>query len=476
MNSVDSNLSGPTIKGELRQLVKLGLPLLGTQLAGMSMGIADVIMAGHISAEDLAGVALASAVIWPCAMLMMGLLQALTPAVAQLNGAGRIGETGELARQTLWMALAGSCLLALVLNNSEPYYELLNVAPEALQVTLPYLQVMSWAMPALMGYFALRFLAEGMGFTRPAMHIAFAALALKIPLNYVFMYGKLGLPAMGGVGCAIASVIVMWFEFLAMIWFVSGRRYQATGWRSRFSWPDWSIWGRQLLIGLPIGVTIFLEMGVFTLVTALLGRFGAETVSSHSIAMNLAGFSFMFPLALGMAATIRIGFNVGADDLGRARRTVGAAMAGSLVTAFVAAITVLLLREQIVSLFTRDQVVHQLAVELMVMVAFFQIFDHLQATAIGALRGYKDTRLPLWVTIGCYWMVGLPLGLLLGYGWMGQLTGLEAMGIKGFWIGLITGLGLVALCVVPRIWWVSGNAPFIRRLANIKEASGEIPG
>ena len=453
---------------EFRHLVHLGLPLLATQVAGMGMGITDVIMAGHISAVDLAGVSLAGAVVWPCAMLMMGILQALTPSVAQLNGAGRLQEAGELVRQTLWMALIGSLILFWIMHHSGPYYRLVGVETQTLDVTLPYLEFIAWGMPALMGYFSLRFLAEGMGFTRPAMIIAITALILKIPINYVLMYGKLGLPALGGAGCGVSSAIVMWMEMLAMVYLVSHTRFRKTGWRSRFTWPDWSIWKKQLAIGLPIGTTIFLEMGVFTLVTILLGRFGAETVASHSIAMNLGGLTFMFPLALGMAATIRIGFNIGANEFRTARITAAVTLAGSLVTAVSAVFIFIFFREQLVALFTTDAGVRQLAIRLMVLVAFFQLFDHLQAASIGALRGYKDTRVPLWVTIGCYWMIGLPVGCVLGFGWGTDMTGVEALGIYGFWIGLIAGLGLVALLIVPRLWWLSGNHQAIERLSGIR--------
>lgn len=459
-NRISSPGSG--LSHEFVRLTKLAIPLMGTQLAQMGMGVMDTIMAGHISPQDLAGVALAGAVLWPTMMLMMGTLQSLTPGVAQLSGAGRAAEVGELTRQALWLALAAGGFVCLVITHCEPYYALVGVDPAAVAVSIPYLQATAWGIPALMGYFTLRFLSEGMGYTRPAMIIAVSALILKFPLNYIFMYGEFGLPAMGGVGCGVSSAIVMWFELFAILFFVLGRRFLKTGWMKQFSLPNRKIIGELLYVGFPIGATLFLEIGVFTLITALLGRFGSETVASHTIAMSLAGVTFMFPLAIGMASTIRVGFNVGAENFTGAKQTAQAAMLCSLVTGILAATSVLLFREGIAQLYTNDQVVIQLAVKLMVFVAFFQIFDHCQAVAIGSLRGYKDTRLPLWITIGCYWCIGLPVSCMLGFGWFS-----EPMGIFGFWIGLILGLFLVSLMVVPRLWWLSKNHNRVRALANL---------
>lgn len=462
MSDDSHNIDRSGLSREFGRLVLLALPLLGAQLAQMGMGVVDTIMAGHISAQDLAGIALGGAVLWPVILLMMGTLQALTPGTAQLSGAGRYSEIGELTRQTLWLALIAALFICLVITHSQPYYDLIGIDPAAKAISLPYLKATAWGVPALMGYFVLRFLSEGMGYTRPAMIIAILALALKVPLNYIFMYGKLGLPAYGGVGCGYSSAIVMWLEFFAILYFVLGKRFIKTGWREKFSWPDRKIMGELLYVGFPIGATVFLEIGIFTLITALLGRFGSEMVASHSIAMNFGGLTFMFPLALGMAATIRVGFNVGSGDLLAARQTALAAMITTFVMAFMAAAIIMLSKEFIASLYTNDVGVRELAIRLMIFVAFFQVFDHCQATAIGALRGYKDTRLPMWVTLAGYWCIGLPVGCVLGFGW-----GVEPMGIYGFWIGLIVGLGLVAFTIVPRLWWLSGNELAINKLTRL---------
>lgn len=445
--------TAPTRTGELGHLLRLALPLMAAQLAQVGMGVVDTVMAGRLGAVDLAGVALGGSVMWPAMLLFMGFLQAITPTVAQLNGAGQQGEIGEVIRQGLWLAIACAVAVCLVITLcAGGYYRLMAVDSRAVAISIPYLQAAAWGVPGVLGYFVLRFLAEGLGFTRPAMYIAILALLLKIPLNYLFMYGAGGLTGLGGVGCGVSTAIIMWFELAAMLWVVTRPRFDHTGWRSRFTLPRWDIVRQLMGIGLPIGATLFFEVGFFTFVTILIGRFGAETVASHTIAMNLGGITFMFPLALGMAATIRVGFNIGSGQPARARQTAWVAVASTISIALIAAVIVVSGRHIIAAAYSNDPAVLELAASLMLFVAVYQVFDNCQATAIGALRGYKDTRVPMFITLVGYWFVGLPVAASLGFGWIG-----EPLHVYGFWLGLAVALALVACLVCARLWFVSGR-------------------
>lgn len=447
-------------ESEFSHLLRLGLPLMGAQLAQMGMGVLDTVMAGRLSAADLAGIALGGSVLWPVMLLFMGVLQAVTPTVSQFNGARRYGEIGEVIRQALWMAMFAAFIVCLVITNAAPFYRFMDVDPVAIDVSVPYLQATAWGIPGLMMYFVLRFLAEGMGFTRPGLYIAVTALLIKIPLNFIFMYGYLGAPALGGVGCGVATAIVMWFEFLFILTVVLQPRFDSVAWRNKFSWPQYRHILPLVKIGAPIGATIFLEMGMFSLTTILLGRLGAEIVASHTIAANLGGITYMLPLALGMAATIRVGFNIGTKELALARKTSGVAMKASLAVAIIAGILIILLREQIASLYSNDPEVIALASGLMIFVAVYQIFDDTQATALGVLRGYKDTQAPMWITLFGYWVIGLPVGYTLGFGLLG-----DPMGIYGFWIGLLAGLAIVSGLINLRLWFTSRDTDLEKRLA-----------
>lgn len=451
-------------ESELRPLLRLALPLMVAQLAQMGMGVVDTIMAGRFGYVDLAGIALGGAVMWPLTMLTMGILQAVTPTVAQLKGANRQEEIGEVIRQALWMAALGGALMVVVLHNVAPYYRLMNVDESAVAISLPYLELAAWGIPGMLGYFVLRFLAEGQGYTKPAMYIGSAVLLIKIPLNYVFINGLFGLPRMGGVGCGLATAIVMWLQLLLILFVVTRSRFDHIGWHHRFTLPRWDIVSQLLRVGLPIGAILFFEIGMFTSITILLGRIGADAVAAHTIAMNVGGITFMLPLALGIAASIRIGFNVGAKRFDIARDAAKVAMISTWVVAVASIVIVISTRYFIAGLYTSDSEIYELAATLMLFVAVFQLFDNSQSTAIGALRGYKDTRVPMIFTLVGYLLFGLPLAACLGFGWVGQ-----AYGIYGFWVGLILALFTVSVCAVGRLYWISNNEQRILLLSRRAE-------
>lgn len=452
--------SGQAFKVETRNLLHLAWPILAAQLAQMGMAVVDTVMAGRVSADDLAGVSLGGSIMWPVMMLITGVLQAVTPTVSQLHGANKHQDIGEVIRQALYVALLGAGFIILVLTHVEPIYTLMQVDPIALDIAVQYLEMTAWGIPAVMGYFVLRFLCEGMGFTRPAMFIAGTALLIKIPLNYVFIHGHFGVPALGGVGCGVATAIVMWFEFFIISLFALGKRFEVVGWHKRLSAPSPARIIALLKVGAPIGATMFFEMGLFSGITLLLGRFGSEVVAAHTIAINLGGLTFMFPLALGMAATIRVGFNVGADNIAGARLTASVALLLTVMAAVALAFFVVAFRARIAGLYTSDSQVLTLAMSLMAFVAVYQLFDNIQATVLGALRGYKDTRVPMYITLVSYWFVGLPLGCMLGFGWVG-----EPMGVYGFWVAMVVSLALVAICVCYRLWWLNRNPELIAGLS-----------
>ena len=439
------------IAQELRQLVGLAGPLVFTQLAQMGMGVVDTVMAGRLGAVNLAGVALGGVVFWPLLLLVAGIVMSLTPTVSQLHGSGRSREAGEAVRQVLWIALGAGMLLILVLQNIAPLYGVIGVDPEAVPITLGYLSAISWGVLPVLGYFALRYLCEGMSWTAPAMVISGVGLLLKIPLNYWFIYGGWGLPALGGVGCGWASAVVMGFQFLAICCVVKFSHVAVAGVFAKWSWPELSAIRHYLKLGLPIGLSTFVEFGIFSLVTLLIGRLGAETVAAHQIVNNISGLVFMVPLGLGMATSIRVGFNVGANDLVAARRSGWVAIGASFAFALMAVIALLTLGPWVVSLYSTEPRVIAVATSLLIIVAFYQVFDDVQVIAMGALRGYKDTAKPFFIAFACYWLVSFPIALILGYGYFESLN----KGVAGYWIGLASGLVCAAVVLVARFNRVS---------------------
>jgi len=327
---------------EFRTLVRLALPLMAAQLLQMAMGVMDTIMAGHLSAVDLAGIALGLNVMWPSQFLVSGLVLAATPMIAQLRGAGRAREVGEIVRQGFWIVLIAAAALMLFWRNVEFVYAALQIDAPTQAIATGYMYATSWGGFPLLGYFLLRCLCEGMGETRPAMFMALGALALKLPLNYAFMYGHWGAPRLGGIGCRWSTTILWWAEFVGMLLVVRMPFVRITGLFKKFSWPDRSILKRFVVIGLPIGATAFAEVFAFSLMGLLLGRFGPETLAAHQIVGNLNGMTFMVLLALGMATTIRVGFNVGANDFDRARLSALVALRAATLFAVVVGVVLLL--------------------------------------------------------------------------------------------------------------------------------------
>lgn len=452
------------IRAELGRLLRLAMPIILTQLSQMGMGVADTIMAGRYGAADLAGVALGGNVFWPTIMLLAGVIMAVVPSVSQLHGRGRHSDAGEVVRQAAWIALLGGALLIAAYRNAEALFEFIGVDPQAVPIATAYLEALSWGTLPLLGYFGLRYLCEGMSWTTPAMLVAFFGLLLKIPLNYLFIYGGGFVPAMGGVGCGWSSALVMWLEFVVLAVVVVRSRMRSTGLFARFSRPDFHHIWRLFKLGGPIGLTIFLEFSMFSMVTLLVGRLGVEAVAAHQIATSVGGLAFMIPMALGMAVAIRVGFNTGAGDLAAARRSGWVAIAVSLVFAVAAAAVLLVFRGPIAGLYSNDAAVVGVAMQLMVFVAVYQFVDDTQVTALGALRGFKDTRTPMVIALVAYWTIGLPVGVVLGFGWL-EVPGFS--GVRGFWVGLSAGLTVAAVVLVCRFAWLSRRESHVLRLAGM---------
>ena len=446
---------------EFRTLGLLALPIIVTQLSQMGMGVMDAMMAGRVSATDLAGVTLGGNLYFPVMLLMSGLIMAVTPSVSQLHGAGRLAEAGTVVRQALWIAVIGGAVVVAALRHAEPVYRALGVDPEAIPVAVAYLDAASLGLVPLLAYASLRCLCEGMSWTKPAMFISLSALALKLPLNWAFVYGvpALGVPALGGVGCGWATAIVMTYSLAAMLAVVLCSRARAAGVFARFSWPRLDVIGRLARLGLPIGMALFLEVAFFSFVTLLIGRLGVDTVASHQVAFNVSGVAFMIPLALGMAATIRVGFLVGAGDPAGARRAAWVAVSTTLCWGLAMAALMLAFRTPIVSLYSTEPAVVQLAASLLVIGAAFQVFDAGQATMMGALRGYKDATAPMLIAMVAYWIFGLPVGYLLCFG-TGAFAGI---GVQGFWWGLVAGLATAAAALATRLAAVSQRSVRLER-------------
>ncbi|WP_193074891.1 MATE family efflux transporter [Pseudomonas sp. FME51] len=439
---------------ELRALIWLALPIIAAQMSHTLLGFVDTAMAGRVSAVDLAAVALGNSFWVPTFLFLTGVLMIITSKVAASSGSGRLEETGPLVRQAVWLGLCIGVICAVLLFSVEPLLYWAGVQEELIPKSVGYIKAVALGFPAVGMYQALRGLSDGLSRTKPTMIIGFLGLLLNVPANYVLVYGKLGFPAMGGVGCGVATTLVMWFMLGCMVIYLKRSKiYDACRLFERFEWPRWPVQRHLLGLGLPIGISLFSETSMFALIALLIGSLGAVVVASHQVALNLTSIIFMVPFSLGLAITVRVGHNLGMNG---ARAGLFAAKVGitvALLFAVVAASGIYLLADWLPYLYTSDPEVLALSTALLFYAALYQFSDSVQVACAGALRGYQDTRVPMLLTMIAYWLVGLPSGYILG---LTDLLG-PPQGPAGFWKGLIIGLSVAATFLSIRLAIVGGR-------------------
>ena len=428
---------------ETRATVKLALPLIAGQLSSIGMNAVDVVLAGHYNAHTLASVAV-GANVWLLALVCaIGVMMALPPSVAHLDGAGAKHEIGPLFRQALMLAATLGVLLWFGVRHAGPLLRVLGVDAELLPDVQAFLHALSWGAPAVCFYYSLRGLSEGMSWTRPTMFFGFTGLCALAPMGYVLIYGKLGLPALGAQGSGIANAIVLWLQVIAFATYVRlSPRYRELHLFARFERPDLRAIAGLLHIGVPMGVTLLMEAGMFSIAALLISRFGTTAAAAHQIAINFASITFMVPLGLALAITVRVGNAAGRNDPAGVRYAGFGGIALTFVTQALASSLMLGIPLWIARLYTDAPAVMALAAHLLMLAGAFQFADGIQVASNGALRGLKDTRLPMFITVLAYWGIGMPVGYMLAFhaGWR----------TPGMWAGLSAGLYAAALLLSAR--------------------------
>ncbi|MGQ0530025.1 MAG: MATE family efflux transporter [Panacagrimonas sp.] len=429
----------PDLRTEIRANLRLALPLIAAQLSFVSMGTVDTIFAGRLGASELAAVAVGSNVWFLSFVMFMGIGMAVSPIVAQRVGARQSPqEIGRFLRGTLLLSI-GLGLLWLVTMWLAAGFVLDWLALDARTSDMgrDYLHALAWAGPPMCLCFFLRNGAEGHGLTRVPLLAGLVGLSVNAGFDWLLMYGRWGFPALGPEGAGWATVIASW----AMVAVYAASYVRVPVLRElqlgRGGWPRLRREDVEVLrVGLPIAAIITAEAWLFCIGGLLMGRFGADTVAAHQIAINFASLCFMVPTAIGMATTVRVGHAAGAG------LSVEVALRGrvgillGVAFACMSALGMALAPGWIVALYTDVEHLAAPAVHFLAFAAVFQIFDCVQATANGALRGVKDTRLPMVITVLAYWMVGMPLAAGLAFA--------TPVGPTGIWWGFIGGLAVAA--------------------------------
>ena len=399
-------------------LLKVSLPLIAVNLGFAGITFADTVMAGRYSSTHLAAVAVASAVWYCIAFTLLGLFMALSPITGQQVGAKKLETVKHYFQQAVWLAvLLALCLIVLVQWYASTWLSWVNVEPAVRRLAAQYLQWIVWSSLFLLPSFCLRFVCEGLGNTRIVLQLAVITLIINVIGNYLLVYGHWGLPELGALGCAVASVIAIASSTIVFVW-LAARLPEI---KSLNLWQGLPRPGFQLkylrsfvAIGLPIAVSIFAEIGFFNIVVLLISPLGTTAISAHQIALNYAGTLFMIPLGVSLGTTIMVSQHLGAGNRRAARQTGWLGIGLSAAIMSVSAISVMLLRQPIAALYSNDPDVITLVLSLMGVAAMFQLFDGIQVAANGALRGYKDTTIPSIISVFCYWAVGFSFVYLMG--------------------------------------------------------------
>lgn len=443
----------PRIREETRALSHLALPMMVAQIAQVATGFVDTVMAGRVSTDDLAAVSLGASIFITVYVTLMGIVSALNPILSHQFGAGETRSIGETARQGLWFGLLLGCLGVLLMLAIQPLLRQWLSLPETVEdKVMLYIDGAAFGMPAAMMHRALHAFASSLNRPRPIMVVSLIALLLNIPLNYMLIHGLFGLPQLGGAGCGWATGVVMWFNAITLfVYLARNRALAGYGLTQQFSWPQWSRFPAMLKLGLPIGLSFFVEVSLFSFIALLIAQLGTLVVASHQAVLNFSSLIYMIPQSIATALTIRVGQSIGSGDYLQARLISGLGIALSIAAAVLTMLLVLLFRHQIIAMYSPDPAVVALGSTLMLFAAFYQLTDAMQTVASGALRGYKITTLPMAIHIVSFWGLGLGLGMVLGLtDWL-----LPRLGVHGFWAALVVSLSVAGLTLVGYLSHIS---------------------
>ncbi|MDL2356993.1 MAG: MATE family efflux transporter [Pseudomonadota bacterium] len=445
MPSVIARPASPVVT-EIVALWRLAWPMLVGQLATVGMGVADVAMTGHVSAEELAAVSLGASV-WSIVLVtVMGIMMAINTVVAHEMGAANYHLIPHSVRQALWKGLGVGLLACLAANLATLLFDHIGLDQQVNDKASRFVHVISLGMPAFACYRALYGYTTSINQTKPVMVIALLGLLFNVLVNWLLVFGNLGMPRLGAVGCAVATAAGMWLMLAAMIgWMRAAPAYAQTFPFTHWEWPHWPEIASMLRLGLPIGVTYFAEVSAFGAISLLVARFGVVQVSAHQIALNFASLVFMVPLSFGIALITRVGQALGEGNPRKARFVSWVGVAMSIAFGVLSAAGIALFRWQIARAYTSDPAVQALCVQLLLFAALFQLSDATQVATSSAIRGYKVTRQPMVIQLVAFWIFSLPLGYVLGlapawFAWSPRAP----MAAFGFWIGLVLGLTVAA--------------------------------
>jgi len=429
-------------RDDLRAMMRLALPVVVGQLGMMLMGVVDTVMVGHYSATDLAAVALGNLFFVSVSAFGLGVLMSLDPLVSQAVGSGDRGAVVRAVQRGLSIVLGLSLPLSFILWPGEFFFGLLRQPVEIIPTAADYARICIPGLFPFLGFIVLKQTLQAMQKVRPVVIVIFAANGLNALLNWWLIFGGLGVEPLGAIGSAWASTASRWFLALGLLFIARDQLGPLVRRLDPVALQHAPLW-RMFVLGVPIGIQHCIEFGAFAVIALFMGMMGAVPLAAHQVALYLAALSFMVPLGVSAAAAVHVGNAIGRGDQSGARRAVSAALVCGGGFMACTAIVFLAIPGPLASTFTNSAEVLAVAIALIPIAGFFQVFDGLQVVAAGILRGMGDTRAPMLINVLGFWLAGVPVSLWLGF----RLQ----MGPSGLWYGFVAGLGVVAVLLLWRV-------------------------
>ncbi len=432
------------IKKESRTTLRLAIPAIISQLAQMSMGTIDTIMSGRLSTEALAAISVANNLFMPLMILVMGVLMALNPLVAHAIGASQTGRVADYCRQGILIALILTIPCFLIIPLAAPMMDVIGVEQSIRPIVQEYLLALRWGLLPFFLFLALRFVNEGLFSTDAIMYITVSAIPINIALNFIFMYGYLGVPEMGAVGLGYATALVWTLMFAAMgIYTLTVKKYKEIQFLAGKFWPQLTIIRQILKLAIPLSLTLFLEVLLFALVGLMISRYALEIIAAHQIALNISALIYMIPLGLSIAVSARVGYAHGQHNLDNCRLASFVGICIAIMISMTATVVLYTIPESITRIYTSAVEVIEPTLGLLAIAAIFLIVDSIQVIAASALRGLHDTLVPMIIAAISYWLVGFTTGYYLA-----EMQGMQA---EGYWYGFVSGLATAAVFMLWRL-------------------------
>ena len=435
---------------ELKALMTLGIPLVIAQLLQVSYGFVAIIMMGRVGTLELAAIGLGTS-LWVMVFLAtLGVLMVVSPVVARQFGADRPEQIRRTFQQALWLSSIVALCSWWLMRRIGAVMPVMSVEAAVIPLVEDYLQITSWSMPGVCLYFVCRFLCEGTGNARPMMLIQLVVLPVNILLSWTLIFGKLGFPSLAVNGAALAGTICLWLNAGLILGYVArSGRYRHLKLLRHFTQPSLIEIGKLARLGLPVAGLLILEAGFFNAIALMMGSLGQTALAAHNVVMNYVTLIFMVPVGLANALMVRVGQAMGESGVAEARfrGLVGIGVASGAMV--VSALVIVMFPRAIIGLYTADPSVAATAAGLLVCAALFQLSDGIQITSAGALRGLQDTNVPMFISGGAYWLVGVPASW-----WLGMYL---ERGPLGLWLGLILGLTVSATLLGARFLLKSGR-------------------